>query len=486
MHKLTIIEQISALRTKKFSSVELVNHYIQRIDQQKDLNAFISLNPDFALTMAKKSDKLLATGKSPILCGIPMAHKDMFCTENLPTTCGSKILKNFIAPYNATIVERLNENHAITLGKTNLDEFGMGSSGENSYYGPALNPWNKNHVPGGSSSGSAAAVAARIIPFATTTDTGGSGRQPASFCNLSNIKTTYGLTSRNGQVAYASSFDQAGALTTNIPDLALITQIIAGFDNKDSTTINKPLPNFSEFLETPITAIKIGLPVSLLESNVDTSVKKVVLETAKAFEHLGAKIIEIDLNLIHTWLPCYGIIACAEASANLARYDGIRFGLQAPNVQNIEELITKSRTEGFGQEVKKRILTGTFVLSNSQYEQSYLQAQKVRQLITNELTEKLQTVQSILMPTTPSEAFKLGESKINSLKYQLGDMFTVCANLSGLPAIAFPAGFGNNNLPIGVQLLGNYLSEPQLFQLANAFQKNTHWHTKFPDLGESE
>lgn len=486
MHKLSIIQQIAALRSKEFSSLELVNHYLNRIEQQKGLNAFINLDPEYALNMAKKADELLTTANAPTLCGIPMAHKDMFCTEHLPTTCGSKILQNFQAPYNATIVERLQASGAIMLGKTNLDEFGMGSSGENSYFGPTLNPWNKDHVPGGSSSGSAAAVAAQIIPFATTTDTGGSGRQPASFCGLNSMKPTYGLISRHGQVAYASSFDQAGALTTNIPDLALIMQIMAGFDKMDSTTINKTVPNFSEHLDKSIKSIKIGLPISLLEENVDISVKNVVLDAAETFKQLGAEIIEIDINLVGTWLSCYQITACAEASANLARYDGVRFGFQSDSAATIEELITKSRTEGFGREVKKRILTGTFVLSNNQSEHAYQQAQKVRQLITNELKQKLQEVQVILLPTAPSEAFKLGESKTNSKKYQHGDMFTVCANLAGLPAIAFPAGFGNNNLPIGVQLLGNYLSEPQLFQIANAYQKNTNWHTKFPRLGENK
>lgn len=480
MHTLSIIQQIAALRSKQFSSVELVNHYLNRIAERQDLNAFISLDPEYALQMAQKADKLLATGHAPALCGIPMAHKDMFCTQRLPTTCASKMLKNFQSPYNATVVEKLNTSGVIILGKTNLDEFGMGSSGETSHFGATLNPWNKNHVPGGSSSGSAAAVAAQIIPFATTTDTGGSGRQPASFCGLNSIKPTYGLISRNGQVAYASSFDQAGALTTNIPDLALITQMMAGFDQMDSTTINKPVPNFSENLEKSIKSIKIGLPISLLEANVDIAVKKVVLNAAQTFKDLGAEIIEIDLKLIDTWLPCYQITACAEASANLARYDGIRFGWQTKNPSNIEELITKSRTEGFGQEVKKRILTGTFVLSNHQQEYSYQHAQKVRHLISYELKQQLQEVQAILLPSAPSEAFKLGESKTNSQKYQLGDIFTVCANLSGLPAIAFPAGFGDHNLPIGIQLLGNYLGEQQLFQIANAFQKNTNWHTKFP------
>lgn len=485
MHKLSITQQISALRSKKFSSVELVSHYLDRIEKQKDLNAFISLDQEHALAIAKEADKLLAKGNAPSLCGIPMAHKDMFCTERLPTTCASKILKNFTSPYNATIVKKLNDNYAIMLGKTNLDEFGMGSSGETSYFGATLNPWDKTRVPGGSSSGSAAAVSARIIPFATTTDTGGSGRQPASFCGLSNIKPTYGLISRNGQIAYASSFDQAGILTTNIPDLALVTQIIAGFDNMDSTTINKPVANFSEFLDKPINSMKIGLPTALLELDIDDGVKKIIFDSAETFKELGAEIIEIDLKLINAWLPCYQIIACAEASANLARYDGIRFGFQAANTQNIEDLIVKSRTEGFGEEVKKRILTGTYVLSNSQYEHSYMHTQKIRHLIADELKQQLQKVNAILLPSAPSEAFKLGESKINSKKYQMGDIFTVCANLAGLPAVAFPAGFGNNNLPIGIQLLGNYLTEPQLFQLSNAFQKNTNWHTKFPDSGET-
>ncbi len=484
MHKLSITQQIEALRAKKFSSVELVNHYLNRIEKYQELNAFISLAPEQALEMAKKADNLLATGNAPALCGIPMAHKDIFCTDYLPTTCGSKILKNFVSPYNATIVQKLNDSYSIMLGKTNLDEFGMGSSGETSYFGATLNPWNKEYVPGGSSSGSAAAVAAGMAAFATTTDTGGSGRQPAAFCGLSAIKPTYGLVSRNGQIAYASSFDQAGIITRNIPDLALITQIISGFDSYDSTTINKPTANFSEFLEKPISSMKIGLPKSLLDIDIEDEVKQITLNAVEIFKQLGAEIIEIDLNLVNTWLDCYQILASAEASTNLSRYDGIRFGMQAPHANNIEDLIIKSRTEGFGLEVKKRILTGTFVLSDDKPENAYIHAQKVRQLITNELRQNLQKVQAILLPTAPCEAFKIGEAQTSSYRYKIGDIFTVCANLSGLPAIAIPAGFGKTNLPVGIQLLGDYLTEPQLFQIANAFQKNTSWHTQSPKLGE--
>lgn len=485
MHNLTISEQIKALRAKEFSAVELVQHYLNRIEKYKHLNAFISTDPENALLRAKQADKQLATGDAPELCGIPMAHKDIFCTENLPTTCGSKMLESFISPYPATIVQRLINNQSIMLGKTNLDEFAMGSTGETSYYGATLNPWNTKHVPGGSSSGSAAAVAARIVPFATTTDTGGSTRQPAAFCGLSGIKPTYGLIPRTGQIAYASSFDQAGIVTTNIKDLAITTQVIAGFDPHDSTTINRPVANFSQDIDKPINGMKIGLPKCIYASNLADDVKQAIDVAIKVYKELGAEIREIDLNLIHAWLPAYQTLACAEASANLARYDGVRFGYQAQNTKSIDELIIKSRTEGFGEEVRNRILSGTFALTSSTEGNYYYQAQKVRKLITDELTNNLKDLDAILLPSAPSEAYKLGESQSKNKQYKLGDTYTVSANLAGLPAISFQAGISKNQLPLGIQLLGNYLAEPVLFQLANAFQKATNWHTLTPSLEET-
>lgn len=484
MHNLTINEQIKALRAKEFSSVELVQHYLTRIEKYKHLNAFISTDPETALTRAKQADKQLASGDAPQLCGIPMAHKDIFCTENLQTTCASKMLENFVSPYSATIVQKLINNHSIMLGKTNLDEFAMGSTGETSYFGTTLNPWNTDHVPGGSSSGSAAAVAARIAPFATTTDTGGSTRQPAAFCGLAGIKPTYGLISRMGQIAYASSFDQAGVVTRSIKDLAITTQAIAGFDPQDSTTINRPVADFSQNIDKSINGLKIGIPKCIYTSDLADDVKQAIDEAIKVYKELGAKVIEIDLKLVHTWLPAYQTLACAEASANLARFDGVRFGYQAQNTRSIDELIMKSRTEAFGQEVRNRILSGTFALTSSTEGNYYYQAQKVRKIIADELTDNLKSLDAIIFPAAPSEAYKLGSEKNQSKQYKLGDTYTVCANLAGLPAISFPAGLGKNKLPLGIQLLGNYLAEPLLFQLANAFQNATNWHTLAPNLGE--
>lgn len=486
MHNLTISAQVQGLRNKKFSSVELVQHYLNRINKHKNLNAFIRTTPDYAIKMAQEADKNLAKGNAPLLCGIPMAHKDIFCTIDVPTTCASKMLESYISPFSATIVNKLLAAQTIMLGKTNLDEFAMGASGETSHFGATLNPWDIKHVPGGSSSGSAAAVAARLVPFATTTDTGGSTRQPAAFCGLSGIKPTYGLVSRFGQIAYASSFDQAGIVTTNIPDLALTIQAIIGYDPMDATSINKPAPDLSKDLDKPIKSLKIGVPKCILNATISDDVKQSVLDAVDVYKDLGAEVIDIDLKLVQTWLATYQILASAEASANLARYDGIRFGHSSKNTKNIAELITTSRTEGFGEEVKNRIIAGTYTLTNHNSENHYQQAQKVRNLITEELKACLNQVDAILFPTSPSEAYKFDAENCQSKQYKVGDTYTVSANLSGLPAIAFPAGFSTNNLPLGVQLLGNYLSDPLLFQLANAYQKSTDWHTKAPCLGETE
>jgi aspartyl-tRNA(Asn)/glutamyl-tRNA(Gln) amidotransferase subunit A len=484
MHTLSITSLISALQKRDISSLELVTHYLNRMEKYKSLNAFVNINEELAKKTAVNADKLLKKGNAPILTGIPMAHKDIFCTKFLPTTCASKVLANFVSPYDATIVERLANQGSIMLGKTNMDEFGMGSTGESSYFSHVQNPWNINHVAGGSSSGSAAAVAARLVPFATTTDTGGSTRQPASFCGLSGIKPTYGLVSRFGQIAYASSFDQAGIVTNSVEDLAITTQAMAGFDEKDSTTINRPVPNYTENINKPIKKLRIGLPSCLFSLNIDEEIHQATLNAIKVYEDLGAEIIDIDLEMMHYWLPCYHVLASAEASSNLAKYDGVRFGYRAEDCSTLHELITKSRSEGFGMEVKKRILTGTYVLSSDFIDDYYVHAQKVRRLIADELTSKLAQVDMILGPTTPSSAFKIGAAKEKSPQCKIADIFTVPANLAGLPAIAFPSGFNKNGLPMGIQLIGNYFSESHLFQVAHAYQKCTDWHNKAPDLGE--
>ncbi|STX29292.1 aspartyl/glutamyl-tRNA amidotransferase subunit A [Legionella beliardensis] len=470
---------VDALKNKKISSVELINHYIKRIQAHKELNAFISLNEDYALIQAKEADQLIQAGHAKQLTGIPIAHKDIFCTHQLPTTCGSKMLANFQSPYQATIVNRLQQAGAITLGKTNMDEFAMGSSNENSYFGPVKNPWDIDCVPGGSSGGSAAAVAASLIPFATGSDTGGSIRQPAAFCGISGIKPTYGLASRFGMVAFASSLDQAGPMARSAEDLALILQIMAGFDSNDSTSIDKPIPNYTATLTNSLKNLKIGLPACFLQNEMDTAIQDALQKAIKLLEQAGAIIIPLELSLQPQWVPCYYVIACAEASANLARYDGLRFGHRSTKAATLQELITQSRTEGFGTEVKRRILTGTYVLSSGYYDAYYLQALKTRRLIQQELLSTLEQVDVILGPTTPTCAFKLGHSAADPIQNYLADVFTVAANLAGLPALSIPVGF-KANLPIGMQLMGKHFSEALLLNVAHQYQQMTHWHLAKP------
>ncbi|MGQ3889017.1 Asp-tRNA(Asn)/Glu-tRNA(Gln) amidotransferase subunit GatA [Legionella sp. CNM-1927-20] len=469
---------ISALKNKELSSVELTNYYLKRIHAHKTLNAFISLDEEYALTQAKKADELFNTNRAKKLTGIPIAHKDIFCTTRLPTTCGSKMLANFQAPYQATIVNRLQIEGAITLGKTNMDEFAMGSSNENSYFGPVKNPWDIKYVPGGSSGGSAAAVAAGLIPFATGSDTGGSIRQPAAFCGISGIKPTYGLVSRFGMVAFASSLDQAGPMARRAEDLALILEIMAGFDNKDSTSINKPAVNYLATLNQSIKGLKIGLPTSFLQKEIDGAICEAIEKAVSLLEQEGAIIVPLELSLQPLWVPCYYVIACAEASSNLSRYDGVRFGHQSTRAATLHELITYSRSEGFGAEVKRRILTGTYVLSSGYFDAYYLQALKIRQLIQQELLTSLTQVDMILGPTTPTCAFQLGEVT-NPIQNYLADVFTVAANLAGLPAISIPAGFKNKR-PIGMQLIGNHFKEALLLNVAYQYQQMTDWHLAKP------
>ncbi|WP_131781445.1 Asp-tRNA(Asn)/Glu-tRNA(Gln) amidotransferase subunit GatA [Legionella gresilensis] len=469
---------IAALKNREFSSTELTNYYIKRIQAHKNLNTFISLDEEYALNQAKKADQLLGTNEAKKLTGIPIAHKDIFCTTRLPTTCGSKMLANFQAPYQATIVNRIADEGAITLGKTNMDEFAMGSSNENSYFGPVKNPWDVKRVPGGSSGGSAAAVAAGLIPFATGSDTGGSIRQPAAFCGISGIKPTYGLASRFGMVAFASSLDQAGPMARSAEDLALILEIMTGFDSKDSTSINKPKVNYLTKLNQSIKGLKIGLPTSFLQKGIDRSIREAIEKAVMLFEQQGAIIVPLQLSLQPLWVACYYVIACAEASSNLSRYDGIRFGHQSKRATTLQELITYSRSEGFGAEVKRRILTGTYVLSSGYFDAYYLQALKIRQLIQQELLTSLSQVDLILGPTTPTCAFQLGEVT-DPIQNYLADVFTVAANLAGLPAISIPAGF-NNKLPIGMQLIGNHFKESLLLNVAYQYQQMTNWHLSKP------
>lgn len=475
------IKQLTAeLKLQKISSVELTQHYLAQIQKHHNLNAFISLDEEYALKSATKADKLLQQGQGKKLTGIPMGMKDLFCTKRMNTTCASKMLAHFKAPYAATLVNNLQEQGAILLGKTNMDEFAMGSSNENSYFGAVKNPWDVERVPGGSSGGSAAAVAMGLVPFAIGSDTGGSIRQPAALCGISGIKPTYGLVSRFGMIAYASSLDQAGPMAKSAEDLALILQVMAGFDPKDSTSISAPVPDYEAALNQPFPKLKIGLPSCFFQPAVDEDIQGAIRAAVQVFEGLGAEIIPINLELQPLWVPCYYVVACAEASSNLSRYDGLRFGHQSTKATTLTELIKFSRSEGFGAEVKRRIVTGTHVLSSGYFDAYYLQAQKIRRLIQEELLNQLKSVDLILGPTTPTCAFKLSEKTADPIQNYLADVFTVAANLAGLPAISIPAGFAKG-LPIGMQLMSKHFSERLLLQIAHHYQLQTNWHLASPN-----
>ncbi|MGL5742365.1 MAG: Asp-tRNA(Asn)/Glu-tRNA(Gln) amidotransferase subunit GatA [Legionella sp.] len=480
MENLSLKQLAQALREGQFSSVELTQHYFKQINQHKDLNAFINLDEEYALLEAQKADRELKKGQGKAITGIPMALKDLFCTQRMPTTCASKMLAQFQAPYEATLVTKLLEQGTVLLGKTNMDEFAMGSSNENSYFGSVKNPWDKERVPGGSSGGSAAAVAAGLAPFTLGSDTGGSIRQPAALCGISGIKPTYGLVSRYGMIAYASSLDQAGPLARSAEDLALVLQAIAGHDPKDSTSVESTIPDYDAEINKPLAPLKIGLPSCFFHPQVEHEVQQAIRDAVIIFEGMGAEIIELDLELQPLWVPCYYVVACAEASSNLSRYDGLRFGHRSDHADNLTELIRNSRSEGFGIEVKRRILTGTYVLSSGYFDAYYLQAQKIRRLIQEELTNTLKSVDIILGPTSPTCAFKLGEKIADPIQNYLADVFTVAANLAGLPALSIPAGF-SRGLPIGLQLMGKHFSEHRLLQIAHHYQQQTHWHLASPN-----
>lgn len=479
MEQLALKQLSEALHQGKLSSVELTQHYLTQINKYQELNAFITLDEEEALTNAQQADLQLRRGNAHALTGIPIALKDLFCTRRMPTTCGSKMLANFQSPYEATLTTKLKECGAILVGKTNMDEFAMGSSNENSYFGAVKNPWDKERVPGGSSGGSAAAVAAGLIPFSIGSDTGGSIRQPAAFCGISGIKPTYGLISRYGMVAYASSLDQAGPMARSAEDLALALQAIAGFDNKDSTSVETAIPSYESELNKPLGKLKIGLPSCFFQPQVEPEIQQAIHVAVKVYESLGAEIIPLDLTLQPLWVPCYYVVACAEASSNLSRYDGLRFGHRSAKAANLNELIRCSRSEGFGAEVKRRIITGTHVLSSGYFDAYYLQAQKIRRLIQEELLTTLRSVDVILGPTTPTTAFKLGEKIADPIQNYLADVFTVAANLAGIPAISIPAGFAKG-LPIGMQLMGKHFSEGVLLNAAHHYQQHTDWHQAKP------
>ena len=473
---LSLLEQIDGLNSKEFSSVELTSSYVEKIEEQnKILNCFISLNEN-ALEEAKKSDSKIAKNKANTMEGIPIAHKDIFCIKDQKTTCGSKMLENFISPYSSTVYEKLFNSGTVNLGKTNMDEFAMGSSNETSFYGNVLNPIDHERVPGGSSGGSAAAVAARLCSFATGTDTGGSIRQPAAFCGITGIKPTYGRVSRWGMIAFASSLDQGGIFANSALDAAIALENISGFDNKDSTSLNKKVPSFFNEASSINNDHIVGIPRSIIENIKDSEVKSNFYDSVKILEKSGIKTKEIDLENIEFSLPVYYVIAPAECSANLSRYDGVRFGYRCENPKNLEDLYARSRAEGFGEEVKKRILIGTYCLSAGYYDAYYIKAQKVRNLIKESFVNAFKEVSSVMMPTTANVSFKQNSIQDPVEMYEQ-DIYTIPANLAGLPAISIPSG-KINNLPIGIQFIGNYLNEGNILNLSNLFQQNTNFHNE--------
>ncbi len=483
MQNKTIVEISKDLSAKQYSSVELTQYYLDRIHHyDSKLNSFITVTKDMALQQAKEADAMRAKGNIPSpLLGVPFAHKDIFCTKGIKTSCGSKMLDNFISPYDATIVKRLYDAGTVLLGKTNMDEFAMGSSNETSYYGLVRNPWDLERVPGGSSGGSAAAVAARLTPAATGTDTGGSIRQPAAFCGITGLKPTYGRVSRYGMIAFASSLDQGGPMALTAEDVALLLNVMAGHDEKDSTCANQPKPNFIASLNDSLHGLRIGLPKEYFGPGLNSDIAKLIEESIKEYQKLGAIITEISLPNQQLSVPAYYVVAPAECSSNLARYDGVRFGYHAKQTKDLEDFYKRSRGEGFGEEVKRRIMVGTYVLSAGYYDAYYLKAQKIRRLISEDFSEAFKTVDVILGPTTPTPAFKLGEKFSDPVSMYLSDIYTISANLAGLPGISLPIGFVEN-LPVGIQLISNYFTENKLLNIAHQYQQVTKWHEQMPEL----
>ena len=480
MFNLTLSELSNALSRGEFSSLELTQAFLDRIKRlDTQYNSFITLSEEHALQQAKAADTLRATGQATALTGLPIAHKDLFCTQGIRTSCGSKMLDNFISPYNATLVERLNQAGMVTLGKTNMDEFAMGSSNESSFYGAVKNPWDLDRVPGGSSGGSAAAVAARLVPAATGSDTGGSIRQPASLCGITGLKPTYGRISRYGMVAYASSFDQAGPMTRTAEDAALLLQVMAGEDPLDSTCATQAVPNFSASLNDSLSGLRIGLPKEYFAEGTDPVILERVREAIAEFEKLGATVKEISLPKTQLSIPAYYILAPAEASSNLSRFDGVRYGHRCDSPKDLEDLYKRTRAEGFGAEVKRRIMVGTYALSEGFYDAYYRKAQQIRRMIQQDFIQALSEVDVIMAPVTPCSAFRLGEKNSDPVSMYMEDIFTLSLNLAGLPGMSIPCGFADN-LPVGLQIIGNYFDEAKLLNVAHQYQQVTNWHQQSP------
>ncbi len=481
MHHKTIAELARDLKDRNLSSVELTEHYLHRIKKfDGDLNSFITITEETAMDAAREADLAIKNAEAGPLTGIPFAHKDIFCTKNIKTSCGSKMLDNFISPYNATVVKQLQKAGVVLLGKTNMDEFAMGSSNENSFYGPVKNPWNTDCIPGGSSGGSAAAVAARLVPGATGTDTGGSIRQPAALCGITGLKPTYGRVSRYGMVAFASSLDQGGPMAQTAEDTAILLNAMAGHDKHDSTSINQDVPDYTATLNDDIKGLTIGLPKEYFNQGLDTHVEKALQEAIKVYESRGVTFKEITLPNTELATSAYYVLAPAEASSNLARYDGVRYGYRCENPENLDDLYKRSRSEGFGLEVKRRILIGTYVLSAGYYDAYYSRAQKIRRLIRDDFLAAFKEVDVILTPVTPTPAFKIGEKTSDPVAMYLSDIYTIAVNLAGLPGISLPAGFSPDGLPIGMQLITTHFDEARLLNVAHQFQQTTDWHKKTP------
>ncbi|WP_445358855.1 Asp-tRNA(Asn)/Glu-tRNA(Gln) amidotransferase subunit GatA [Microbulbifer sp. ANSA005] len=476
MHQLTIAEIIRGLRSKEFSSTELTRHLLGRIQQlDSNYNSFITVTEESALAQAAAADQRLANGEAPALCGVPIAHKDIICTNGVRTSCASKMLDNFIPPYDATVVDNLNAAGTVSLGKTNMDEFAMGSSNESSFYGPVKNPWNTRCVPGGSSGGSAAAVAAQLIPGATATDTGGSIRQPAALTNTTGLKPTYGRISRYGIVAYASSLDQAGPIARNAEDAAYLLSAMASHDPKDSTSLKQQPADFTAELNNPIAGLRIGVPREYFGEGLNPETASRVQEALRTFEKLGAQLVDISLPHTELAIPAYYVIAPAEASANLSRFDGVRYGYRCKEPKDLRDLYMRSRGEGFGEEVQRRILVGTYALSAGYYDAYYNKAQQARRLIKQDFVEAFEKVDVIMGPTTPSPAFELGAKSADPVAMYLEDIYTIATNLAGLPGMSVPCGLVDN-MPVGLQITGNYLEEARMLNIAHQYQQVTDWH----------
>ena len=480
-HQMTLAQLSALLQAGDVSSTELTEHFLSRIKQHDaTLNSFITVVEDQAMTQAAEADNALNSGAAGPLTGVPIAHKDIFCTRGIKTSCGSKMLDSFISPYDATVVSKFKQAGVVTLGKTNMDEFAMGSSNETSFYGPVKNPWNTDTVPGGSSGGSAAAVASRLAPAATGTDTGGSIRQPAAMCGITGLKPTYGLVSRYGMIAFASSLDQGGPMAQTAQDCALMLNAMAGFDEKDSTSLEMGLPDYSAGLDNSIEGLRIGLPREYFDEGLDNNVRAVIQTALDQYRDMGAELVEIDLPNSGLSVPVYYVVAPAECSANLSRFDGVRYGYRCEDPVDLYDLYTRSRGEGFGAEVKRRIMVGTYALSAGYYDAYYLKAQQLRHLISDDFKAAFENVDVIMGPASPGPAFNLGEKAEDPISMYLSDIYTIAVNLAGLPGMSVPAGFVDGK-PIGLQIIGNYFEESRLLNVAHQYQQQTDWHKQIPD-----